>query len=126
MVQIEGAVKKSEKQARVKLQDAGGQDQFVGDVLGAAIEGAAPLGGRGTPVTIDEFEVGFDSLATAETTGKITLYELVKTNFTLTSSIAKLSTTNTRLNKEVESLSQELNKYKKGGQEVNDQRGKPA
>ena len=79
-------------------------------------------GGRGTPVKIDELEGCFDSLATAATTGKKKLDELVKTNSTLTSSITELAAMNTRLTKEVASLSQEVNKYKKWGQEINGQR----
>ena len=47
------------------------------------------------------------------TAGKTTLDELVKTNSTLTSSITELAATNTQLTKEVENLSQEVNKYKK-------------
>ena len=46
--------KKSEKQARVKRQAAGGQDQFGGSVIEARAGGAATPGRRGTPVTIDE------------------------------------------------------------------------
>ena len=45
--------------------------------------------------------------------------ELVNNNSNLTSSISELAATNTRLTKEVESLSQEVNKYNKGGQEIN-------
>ena len=54
------------------------------------------------------------------------LDELVKTNSSLTSSIAELAETNTQLTKEVASLSQEVKKYKKGGQEINVRRVKPA
>ena len=51
---MEGAVQKSEKQARVKPQAKGGQDQFGGAVLKAGAGGAAAPGRRGIPVTIDE------------------------------------------------------------------------
>ena len=56
--------KKTDKQERVKCQAAGGHDQFGGDVLGVVAGGDAAPGGRGTPVTIDELEGCFDSLAT--------------------------------------------------------------
>ena len=49
----------------MKHQDAGGQDQFGGAVLGAGAGGV-------TPVAIDELESYFDSLATAATTDKTT------------------------------------------------------
>ena len=52
--------------------------------------------------------------------------ELVKTNSTMISSIAELAATNTQLTKEVEILSQEVNKYKKGDQEIKGGRGNPA
>ena len=65
--------KKSEKQSRVKRQAEGGQDQFGGAVLEARVGGSATPGGRVTPVTIDELEGYFDSLATAATTGKTML-----------------------------------------------------
>ena len=118
--------KKAEKQKRVKHQAAGVQDQFEGAVLKARTGRAVTPGGRGTPVIIDELEGFFDSLATTETTGETTLDELVNTNSTLTSSIAELAVTNTRLTKEVARFSQEVNKYKKGGQEINGRRGNPA
>ena len=102
-----------------KHQAVGGRDQFGGAVLRAGVGGAAAPGGGGSPVTIDELEGCFDSLATATTTGKSMLDELVKSNSTLTLSIAELTATSTRLTMEVESLSQELNKYKKGGQDNN-------
>ena len=46
--------KKSDKQARVKRQAAGVQDQFGGSVIEWRVGGAANPGRRGTPVTIDE------------------------------------------------------------------------
>ena len=95
-------------------------------MIRAGAGGSAAPGGRGTPITIDELEGYFDSLYTAETTGKTTLDELFKTYSTQTSSIAELAAKKTRLTKEVEILSQEVNKYKKGGQENNGRRGKPA
>ena len=110
----------------MKLQAAVGQDQFGGAALEARAGGAANPDGKGTPVTIDELEGFFYSLAVASTTGKTTLDELVKNNSTLTSSISELAATNTRLTKEVVSLSQEVNKYKKGGQDLNKRKGKPA
>ena len=103
----------------MERQAAGGKDRFVGAVLKAHAGRAATSGGIGTSVTIDELEGCFDSLETTETTGKIKLDELVKTKSTLTSSIAELAAENTRLFKEVSSLSQEVNKYKKRGQEIN-------
>ena len=83
-------------------------------------------GGRVTPVTIDELEGYFNSLNTAATTGKTTLDQLVNTNSTLTSSIAESAATNNRLTKEVTILSQEVNKCKKEGQEINSRKGNPA
>ena len=62
--------KKSDKQARVKRQAAGGQDHFGGAVLKARSGGSATPSRRGTPVTIDQLEGCFDSLATSATTGK--------------------------------------------------------
>ena len=53
------------------------------------------------------------------------LDELVKTNSTLTTSITQLTGTNTWLTKEVASLAQEVNKYKKGWQENKGRRGNP-
>ena len=117
--QMEVAVQKSEKQARLNRQAAGRQDHFGGAVLGAGAGGAAAPGRRVRPVTIDELEGCFDILATEATTGKTTLDELVKTNSTLNSSITELATANTRITKEAASLSQEMNKYKTGGQEIN-------
>ena len=102
--------KKAEKQSRVKRQAAGRQEQFGRALLEARAGGAANPGGRGTFVTIDELEGCFDSLATAATTRKTTLDELVNTNSTLTSSITELATTNTQLTKEVVSLLQEAKK----------------
>ena len=75
-------------------------------MLRAGAVGTAYPSGRGIPVTIDELEVCFYSLVTAATKGEITLDELFKTNYTLTSSIAALAATNTQLTKEVEILSQ--------------------
>ena len=116
---IEGGQQEGRKKAIVKRQDAGGHDQFGRAVIRAGLGGATAPGGGGTPVTIDELEGCFDSLATAANKGKKTSDELVKANSPLTSSILELTATNTRLTKEVESLSQEVNKYKKGGQENN-------
>ena len=110
----------------MKCQAAGRQDQFLGSVLKARERGGATTGRRGTPVTIYELEGCFDSLATAATTEKTTLDEFIKTNSTLTSSIAGLADMETRLTKEVASLSHEMNKYKEGVQEINVQRGNPA
>ena len=109
----------------MKRQVTCGQDQFLGALLESRAGVSATPGGRGTPFTIDELEGYFDSLYTAETTGKTTLDELFKTYSTQTSSIAELAAKKTRLTKEVEILSQEVNKYKKGGQEINGRRGKP-
>ena len=108
--QMEGSVQKTRKKSRVKRQAAGGHDQFGGYVLEARTRGAETPVGRVTPVTIDESEGCFDSLATAATTGKMMLDELVKTNSTLDSSIAELAATNTQLTKEVARFSQEVNK----------------
>ena len=100
----------------MKHQAAGGRDQVGGALIREGAGGAADSGRGGTPITIDKLEGCFDSLDTAATTGEITLDELVKINSTLTSSIVELTATNNRLTKEVASLSQEVNEYKKGGQ----------
>ena len=73
------------------------RDQFGGAVLRAGAGGSAAPGGGGTPVKIDEFKGFLYSLATAETTGKATLDELVKANSTLTLSITELTAMNNRL-----------------------------
>ena len=88
----------------MKRQAAGGQDHFGGAVLEARAGGAATPGGIGTPVTMDELEGCFDSLAATASTGITTMDELVKTNSTLTSPISELAATNTRLTKEMASL----------------------
>ena len=95
-------------------------------MLGAGAGGSADPGRRGTHVKIDELEGCFYSLSMAATKGKTTLDEWVKTNSTLTSSIAELAVTNNRITKEVASLSQEMNKYEKGGQEINGRTGNSA
>ena len=110
----------------MKCQAAVIQDQFGEAMIRAGAGGSAAPGGRGTPITIDELEGYFDIMATAETAGKTTLDELIKTNSNLTSSISELATTNTRLTKEVASLSRDVKKYKKGGQEINSRRVNPA
>ena len=110
-----GIWKKSDKQAMVKRQAAGGRNQFGGAVLGVGAGGSADPGRGWTPVTMDELEGCFDSLATDANTEKATWDELVKANSSLTLSIVELTATKTRLNKKVQSLSQEVNKYKKGG-----------
>ena len=79
----------------VKRQAAGGRNHFGKAMLGAGA-GVSAAPGRGvTPFTIDELEGCFEILATAATTGKATLDELVKANSTLTPFIANLTATNT-------------------------------
>ena len=109
----------------MKHQAVDGQDQCEGAMLEARAGVATTPGWRGTPVTIDESERCFNSLATAATTGKTTLDQLVKTNSTLTSSIEELDVPNTQPTKEVASFLHEANKYKKGGQEINGRIGNP-
>ena len=58
--------------------------------------GAKPPAGRPYPVTLDELEGCFDSLAGAAVTGKETLDELVKSNATLAKAITALTETNSR------------------------------
>ena len=93
--------------------------------------GAATSGARGTggcsgggaepptcclsPVTLDELEGCFDSLAGVAVTGKETLDELVKDNANLAKAITSLTETNSRLAKKVEHQAAELKKRGVGG-----------
>ena len=68
-----------------------------------------------TPVTLDELEGLFGSLASATVTGKDTLYELVKSNAALTKTVATPTDTSSRLKKKVEALPNESKGKKNGG-----------
>ena len=71
---------------------------------------AVPAGGEEssmglpTPATLEDLEVFFYSLAGVAVTGKGVLGELVKSNASLTITIANLTYTNARLSKKVETL----------------------
>ena len=64
--------------------------------------------GRPTPATVEDLEGCFDSLAGVAVTGKGVLEELVKSNSSLTITIATLTETNARLSNKVETSTVEL------------------
>ena len=68
-----------------------------------------------TPVTLDELEGLFGSLASATVTGKDTLYELVKSNAALTKTFATLTDANSCLTNNVEALTNEFKGKKNSG-----------
>ena len=74
--------------------------------------------GRPTLATVEELECCFDRLTGVAVTGKGVLEELVKSNASLTITIATLPGTNTRLSKNVETLTVALAKKEGGGGEV--------
>ena len=93
-------------------------EQFGGAALGGAVRGKEPRAGCPTPATVEDLEVCFDSLAGVAVTGKGVLEELVKSNTSLTITIATLAETNARLAKKVENLTDALAKKGGGGVEV--------
>ena len=101
----------------IRIQ-AGGKEaeQFGSAELGGAVRGKEPPAGRPTPATVEDLEGCFYSLAGVEVMGKGVLEELVKSNASLTITIATLTDSNARLAKKVETLTEEL--AKKGGYEV--------
>ena len=80
--------------------------------------GKEPPAGRPTPATVEDLEGCFDSQAGVAVTGKGVLEELVKTNASLTITIATLTDSNARLAKNVETLTAVLAKKRGGGVEV--------
>ena len=76
-------------------------------------QGKEPPAGRPTPDTVEDLEGCFESLVGVAVTGKGVLEELVKSNASITITIATLIDTNARLAKKVETLTAAL--AKKGG-----------
>ena len=95
---------KANHKSIIKRKTGGDVEQFVGVAIGSAGRGEEPPTGCPTPVTLDELEVCFDSLASAAVTGKETLDELVKSNASLTKKVATLTNSNSCLTKKVEAL----------------------
>ena len=115
---------KANSKAIVKCMAVGNVEQFGGaSNVGAHSDGGGsgggckPPAGRPYPVTLNELEGCFGSLAGAAVTGTETLDELVKSNATLSKSIAALTETNSRLAKKVENQAVELKK-RGGGKSV--------
>ena len=76
--------------------------RFGGSALSQS-SGSAGDGGRPTPVTMNDLEGYFDSLATAAVTNKDKLKDLTAANLALTKTVADLTNTNARLLKKAES-----------------------
>ena len=91
-------------------------ENFRGAALVNAVRGKEPPVGRPTPTTVEYLEGCFDSLAGVALTGKEVLDKLVKSNASLTITIATLTDRNSRLSKKVETLTAAL--AKKGGGRV--------
>ena len=93
-------------------------EQFGGAVLRGAVGGEEPPAGRPAPAAVEDLEVCFDSLAGVAVTRKGVLEELVKSNASLTITIATLTDSNARLAKKLETLTEALAKKVGGGVEV--------
>ena len=106
---------KADMKEPIRIQ-AGGKEaeQFGGAAFGGAVGGKEPPSGRPTPATMEDLEVCFDILAGVAVTGKGVLEGLVKSNASLTITIATLTDNNSRLAKKVEMLTAVLAK-KRGG-----------
>ena len=87
-------------------------------MLCGAVGGKEPPAGRPTPATVEDLEGCFDSLAGVAVTRKGVLEELVKSNASLTITIATLTDSNACLAKELETLTEALDKKGGGGVEV--------
>ena len=111
--------RKADMKETIRIQ-AGGKEaeQFGGTALGGAVRGKEPPAGRPTPATVEYLEGCFGSLTGVAVTGKGVLEELVKSNASLTISIATLTDSNVRLAKKVETLTEALAKKGGGGVEV--------
>ena len=103
----------------IRIQ-AGGKEaeQFGGTALGGAVGGKELRDGHPTPATVEDLEGCLESLAGVAVTGKGVLEEMVKSNASLTITIATLTDTNARLAKNVENLTEALAKKGGGGVEV--------
>ena len=95
-------------------------EQFGGAALGGAVGGKKHPAGCPTPATVEDLEGYFDNLTGVAVTGKGVLEELVKSNASLTITIATLTDSNAHLAKKVETLTQALAKKGGGGVEVPD------
>ena len=109
--------KKADMKETIRIQ-AGGKEaeQFGGAALGGASGGKEIPVGRPTPATVEDLEGYFESLVGVAVTGKGVLEEMVKSNASLTITIATLTDTNACLSKKVEMLTEAL--AKKGGGRV--------
>ena len=106
--------KKADQKDIIKRKARRYVEQFGGVEIGGVGRGEEPQTGRPTPVTLDELEGYFDSLASSAITGKDTLDELVKSNAALTKTVPTLTNTNSCLMKKVEALKNEQKGKKKG------------
>ena len=103
----------------IRIQAGGkGAEQLGGAALGGAVGGKELPAGYPTPATVEDLKVCFDSLAGVAVTGKGVLEELVKSNASLTITIATLTDSNARLAKKFETLTEALAKKGGGGVEV--------
>ena len=79
----------------IRIQEGGKEaEQFGGAALGGAVGGKEPLAGHPTLATVEDLEGCFDSLAGVAVTVKGVLEELVKSNASLTITIATLIDSN--------------------------------
>ena len=69
-------------------------EQFGGAALVSAVRGKEPPAGRQTPATVEDLEGCFGSLSDIVVTNKGVLEELVKSNVSLTITIATLTDSN--------------------------------
>ena len=94
--------KKSDMKETIRIQAGEREAEEFGDAeLGGAGRGKEPPAGRPTPATVEDLEGYVDSLAGVVVTGEGVLEELVKSNASLTITIATLADTNARLSKKV-------------------------
>ena len=112
--------KKVDMKENIRIQDGGKkEEQFGGAALGGAEGGGGePPMGCPTPATVEDLESSFHSLAGVAVMSKGVLDKLVKSNASLTITIATLTNTNARLAKKVETLTATLAKKGVGGGEV--------
>ena len=99
--------KKADQKDIIKRKARRDVEQFGGVEIGGVGRGEEPQTGRPTPVTLDELEGCFDSLASTVVTGKDMLDELAKSNVALTKTVSNLNDTNSCLMKKVEDLTNE-------------------
>ena len=103
--------KKSDMKEIIQIQARGNEvEQFGGAALGCAGGMEEPPVGHPAPATVEDLQVFFDSLTGVAVTGKGVLEELVKSNASLTITIATLTDTNARFSKKVKTLTAVLAK----------------